>query len=232
MYVAVLDDTEGYSGVLTFAGSSMTVTHVPKAWKIMADKDYPRQVPASKEKVLNAECVRERMRARVSVSPCVIASIRPSVRACATHKRARSRGRPVSACASQVGPPTACAARWLAQHPPPAGVYQPKAVVRPNSTTQCPHARSHARTHARTHARRPAARPGRLRWRAQSRRRRGEGASRVPALPTALVSNSSWAPRPGVSVRCVWQAPKPTSPLVYIVPLLLVGLLYYFFFVK
>jgi hypothetical protein len=63
---------------------------------------------------------------------------------------------------SQVGPPTACAARWLAQHPPPAGVYQPKAVVRRDCTTQWPH--------ARTLSRRPAARPGWLRWRAQSRR--------------------------------------------------------------
>ena len=165
-YVGMLDDTEGYSGVLTFAGSSMTVTHVPKAWKIMADKDYPTQVPASKEKVLNAECVCACLSAlcycmRASIHPCV----RACVRACATHKRARSRGRPRFACPSQVGPPTACAARWLAQHPPPAGVYQPKAVVRPNSTTQW--------SHASTHARRPAARPGWLRWRAQSRRRRG-----------------------------------------------------------
>ena len=63
---------------------------------------------------------------------------------------------------SQVGPPTACAARWLAQHPPPAGVYQPKAVVRRDCTTQWPPARPLSR--------RPAARPGWLRWRAQSRR--------------------------------------------------------------
>ena len=36
----------------TDAGSTMTVEHIPRAWKIHADRDYPKTVPADKIKVL------------------------------------------------------------------------------------------------------------------------------------------------------------------------------------